>query len=259
MMSAEHPTSPKLYTTKDGSHTLYSEQFGQYYHNPNGACSESLHVFFEQNGLLEALQQNKSLNILEMGFGSGLNFFILLHFLNKKNVSLGLEYHSIEAFPLKAETALNIDFGDFFEDHSYQHKLQKILTELKAGKNLFSFGQAALYLHFEDLQHAQLPENYFDFVFYDPFSPEASPDCWTAEAFRSIYLSMKKKGLLSTYCAASSARPAMAKSGFFVARAKGALGKREMTLASPEAGRLGNHKRLNEKRLIQRWDAGEFE
>ncbi len=52
-MSDHSITGNRLVETRDGSHTVYSPQFDQHYHNPNGAVAESRYVFFKQNGLSE--------------------------------------------------------------------------------------------------------------------------------------------------------------------------------------------------------------
>lgn len=65
--------------------------------------------------------------------------------------------------------------------------------------------------------------------------------------------------LISTYCAASKARGAMAWPGWKVTRAQGALGKREMTLASLTSKPLAHLKRVNEERLAQRYEEGDFD
>ena len=36
------------FVTKDGSSTLFSKRYNQYYHNPNGALSESQTVFIKR-------------------------------------------------------------------------------------------------------------------------------------------------------------------------------------------------------------------
>jgi hypothetical protein len=51
----------------------------------------------------------------------------------------------------------------------------------------------------------------------------------------------------------------MAAGGWFVARAPGALGKREMTLAAPTEARLAGYSRVDEERLVRRLRNGEFE
>lgn len=104
--------SVKLHQTKDGSSTLYSSEFDQYYHNPNGAATESLYVFFEQPGLIEFLPNADSITILEVGFGTGLNFLLLLDLIKKSNLNIPVNFYSIEAFPIKPEMATKIDFTD---------------------------------------------------------------------------------------------------------------------------------------------------
>jgi tRNA U34 5-methylaminomethyl-2-thiouridine-forming methyltransferase MnmC len=65
--------------------------------------------------------------------------------------------------------------------------------------------------------------------------------------------------MLTTYCAASRARGAMAWAGWHVARAPGALGKREMTIASLNPDGLKEFKRVNEERLAKRYVRDDFE
>ena len=56
--------------TKDGSHTIYLPEVDENYHSLNGAITESMHVFI--NAGLNFCRLT-SLNIFEMGFGTGLN------------------------------------------------------------------------------------------------------------------------------------------------------------------------------------------
>ncbi|MEL6140463.1 MAG: hypothetical protein AAFU67_02470 [Bacteroidota bacterium] len=65
-----------LILTADGSHSLRSERFGVDYHSKHGAVQESTHVFID-GGLRTALEDGeKEINILEMGFGTGLNVYL---------------------------------------------------------------------------------------------------------------------------------------------------------------------------------------
>jgi tRNA U34 5-methylaminomethyl-2-thiouridine-forming methyltransferase MnmC len=100
----------------------------------------------------------------------------------------------------------------------------------------------------------------FDYVFFDAFSPEANPDLWSPAVFERILKVCAEHCILATYGAASKARAAMAVAGWKLAKCRGALGKREMTLASPsaEALQFGDLKQLSTQRLIDRWLAGEF-
>ena len=259
-------TEPYIKETKDGSSTLFSRAFNQYYHNPNGAVAESRHVFFETSGLAEALQTKKELSILEIGFGTGLNLLLCLDYLEKAGNRTKVTFKSIEAYPIDSETAKSLVFGDEpFLQQNKQH-LTDIFEKLKPGLNSFSISpnlQLELFSGFfedyvEILSTTGQTDKLNDFILHDPFSPEVNTDLWTPEVFKKLAAVSNDDAILSTYCAATSARAAMAVAGWNVARAKGALGKREMTVASFNSEKLSSLKRVNEQRLIERYNRGDF-
>lgn len=254
--------SPKHTLSKDGSSTLYSKRFGQFYHNPNGAVSESKHVFFDAPGLTNALNNNpETLSIFEVGFGTGLNFLLLSDLYLSNKLSYPVQFYSVEAFPVDKETAEKFNFGDFLLNKQLVKALPNIFEQIKPGQNTFQpYSNIEIYLHlfygkfdeFVDIEHQ------IDFIFQDAFSPEVNEELWSYEAFHKLASFSKHNTMLSTYCAATIARAAMAKAGWFIARAPGALGKREMTIASLNEEKLSSLKRVNEKRLIERLKSGEF-
>jgi tRNA U34 5-methylaminomethyl-2-thiouridine-forming methyltransferase MnmC len=68
----------KIVKTKDGSLTIISPTTGDTYHSMGGEISESNYVYIK-NGLLKKLKDSnkvKSINILEVGFGTGLNCYL---------------------------------------------------------------------------------------------------------------------------------------------------------------------------------------
>ena len=75
----------QLIITKDGSHSLFVPGLNETYHSKNGAITEAIHVFI-RNGLHFHPKQN--LNILEIGFGTGLNTLLTLENLgNKRSIT----------------------------------------------------------------------------------------------------------------------------------------------------------------------------
>lgn len=256
--------SPSIEKTKDGSTTLYSSRFEQHYHNPNGAVAESRHVFFEIPEVPAALQEKKELNIFEVGFGTGLNFILLLDYLERTKSRTKCTYHTVEAFPVDAETAEKFSFGDELQSLQPVSLLQNIFGSLKPGINIFHISEQVtleLFIGFfdEDPLITSAPkEARLDFIFHDAFSPEVNADLWTPAVFKNLAEISRPGAGLSTYCAASSARAAMAVAGWYVARTRGALGKREMTVASLEAEKLAKFKRVNEQRLVERFERGHF-
>ena len=61
--------------TADGSHTLYVGALDETYHSKHGAIQEAVHVFVEA-GL--TYFKKPQINVLEIGFGTGLNAFLTL-------------------------------------------------------------------------------------------------------------------------------------------------------------------------------------
>lgn len=273
--------------TGDGSDTLISETFAQPYHSLSGAVAESRYVYFEANGLAEALTRGDELTVLEIGFGSGMNLVLLLDYLSKSESKSGITFISVEAWPIEPETAKSLDFGKDIGYPKYRQLLEDIFTDLKPGWNkiiindqvtLLLFVGTFSEMHFisngepgnksenpetsdltETAHGGKIVSDPFDFILHDPFSPESNPAGWTPALFSKIAGYAASDAMLTTYSAATSARAAMAVAGWHIARAPGALGKREMTVASKNPDQLAHLKRVNEKRLIERFEAGDFE
>ncbi len=246
-----------LCITKDGSHSAFSEVFGQHYHNPNGALSESLHVFFKTPGLEDAIKLGKRISVFETGFGTGLNLFILADFAQKYG-NQNISFTSVEAFPLGIKEALDLNFPQFLDLPDIKDHIAVIFDTLNMGQDYRGrIGLIDVTIHQCLLNDLRL-EKKFDFFLHDAFSPEVNKELWTPGVFTSLFEVASDNAVLATYCAATAARASMAKSGWFVARAAGALGKREMTVASKSEEMLANFKKIDDSRLINRWDKGDF-
>ena len=251
---------PSIKPTGDGSHTLYSRQFGQHYHNPNGAVAESRHNFFEVNRLYDALAERDALTILEVGFGTGLNLLLLADHLNQHHLDTTVTYHSIEAYPIKSETAADFNFGQHLHHPVLANRLPEIFGALEPGDNIFDIPPGIeahiFYGLFGDFTAGRLQA---DFLFHDAFSPDVNPALWTADTFARLLKLSAPGALLTTYSAASKAKGAMAAAGWHLAKTRGALGKREMTVASPSPEALASYQSVNTERLARRYNEGDFE
>lgn len=259
-MTDQPEDESKLVVTRDGSHTVYSSRFDQHYHNPNGAVAESRYVFFEQTGLLDDLSDRQHITILEVGFGTGLNFLLLMDYFLSSNSTAQIDYYSIEGFPLNSDIAAEFNYRDHLAHPEITDKIPDALDSLSDGMNRFSLSKN-IDLHlfngmFEHFNPEKVSANY---VFHDAFSPDANPDLWTGEVFNKIKKFSADDVILSTYSAASKAQGALAWAGWKVAKTEGALGKREMILAALDSGRLSDHKRIDEERYSRRYEQGDFE
>lgn len=68
----------EIITTADGSKTIHLPELNENYHSHHGALQEAKHVFIQHG--LDFLKEKKALNILEIGFGTGLNALLTLDF-----------------------------------------------------------------------------------------------------------------------------------------------------------------------------------
>lgn len=258
---------PVIKKTGDGSTSLYSPKFDQLYHNPHGAVSESRHVFFKTNGLYKALREQSSVNIFEVGFGTGLNLLLVLDYLKEKNLETNVLFYSVEAFPIDADLTEDFEFKNEPGLRKSLLILRSILQDLTPGMNRVEItSNLSIHLYFgsfddlfEEHEKSSLFEDKMDFILHDAFSPEVNEELWTPNVFQKLSDVSKNDAVLATYCAASSARAAMAVAGWKVARAPGAVGKREMTLASLDTDKLEDFKRVNEARLAERFEEGDFD
>jgi tRNA U34 5-methylaminomethyl-2-thiouridine-forming methyltransferase MnmC len=219
--------------------------------------------FFETTGLKHHLKQaNRSLSIFEMGFGTGLNYLLLLDYYKTLDVQVPIHFYSVEAFPASLDVIEKINYPKKLNQKNQREHLLHIFKSLKLGWNSFSISvqiPVTLHLFYGTFDILTAPETPIDYFFHDPFSPEVNQELWTPQTFQTLADFAQPDALLATYCAASKARACMAKSGWIPARAKGALGKREMTLAALNEERLTGFKTLPTDRLIRRFDAGDFE
>ena len=74
----------EIIQTEDGSATFYVPELNEHYHSVHGAVQESLHIFI-QAGIRYYLETHRPvflpsipLQILEAGFGTGLNAYLTL-------------------------------------------------------------------------------------------------------------------------------------------------------------------------------------
>jgi tRNA U34 5-methylaminomethyl-2-thiouridine-forming methyltransferase MnmC len=250
---------PQLQITRDGSHTLYSSVYNQQYHDTNGAIDESNHVFIEQSTLLRRLKNNEDVHIFEMGFGTGLNLLLVAEAHAQYRSTSKITYTSIEGYPISPATASKLNYSDLLQHTPPNISLEFIFRDSKPGLNRFVISphiDLNLFIGMYDAyEYVDLP---IDIIFFDAFSPKANPELWKSSVFDDLIKHTSDKCVLSTYCAAVSARAAMCYAGWHVARGPGFKTRREITIASNDPMMLNDLKRVDEQRYTTRYANGEF-
>lgn len=214
----------ELQITSDGSHTLYVPEIDETYHSTHGAIQESSHIFI-QEGLQQCRKQ--SLNILEIGFGSGLNAFLTA--IEAEKSGQKIRYFTLEKYPVPFEKVLQLNYSQqiaykdsnalFKKIHSAEWETVVDITN--------NFTLKKLQCDFTTYQ----PDTTFDMIYFDAFSPEKQPEMWTEEQFQKIYNACNEGAVLTTYCAKGSVRRALQAVGFKTERLPGPPGKREILRA----------------------------
>lgn len=210
--------------TADGSHTLFVPELNEHYHSTFGAIRESMHVFVDAG--LNFIDQKGGLNILEVGFGTGLN--TLLTAIEKQEQQI--RYRGIEAFPLENEVIQKLNFPQLIPYDGSDLIFDKIHQAEWGKESAITEGFTLTKTHTK-IQEADLPESNFHLVYFDAFAPDVQPELWTKEIFGKIHAAMKPGGVLVTYSSKGLVKQNLRAAGFTVKRLPGPPGKNHMVRA----------------------------
>ena len=220
--------SLKIIKTSDGSDTIYNSELNETYHSLHGSINESNTVYI-QNGINHYTKKNSKNNIkiLEIGFGTGLNFLLTYVFIEKRKEKIF--YHTIEPFPLNDEIIQKLNYVSevgnqhkeiFHESHTLKfEERNEISPNLKFLKSKVS------------LEKIHLNKKY-DIIFFDAFAPSKQPSIWGRKNLEKIFSYMKDGAILVTYCSNGQFKRDLKDIGFNVEVLPGAKGKKEMVRAS---------------------------
>lgn len=214
----------EILQTQDGSTTIHLPDWEESYHSKHGAIQEAYHVFIK-NGL--SLFQGKSVSILEIGFGTGLNAFIT--YLESTKHDQIIDYVGVEAYPILPDEAAQMNYVSQLnatENQAIFEKMHSIPWEEKVCLSE-NFTLTKRKQFFQDINDVEK----FDLIYFDAFGFRVQPELWSLEIFKKMATSLKVDGILVTYACRSSIKSAMIGSGFTVEKLPGAPGKREMLRA----------------------------
>jgi tRNA U34 5-methylaminomethyl-2-thiouridine-forming methyltransferase MnmC len=220
----------QIFTTEDGSDSVFAKEFNEHYHSVHGALQESSHIFIGA-GLHSVPSLSNDLNILEVGFGTGLN--ALLTLADSSIALRKVNYVALEPYPLPPELAANLNYcsalgyTSFKEQFLQMHKQESGIPVYLAENFVFKRIEAKI-------EEVELANSKFHLIYFDAFSPHAQPELWTAEIFFTIFSSMQSGGILVTYSCKGSVKRALKTAGFRVENIPGPPGKREITRALKE-------------------------
>src|SRR5215203_2322955 len=101
--------------TADGSNTVAIHDMNVTYHSKHGAIQESMHVYIEAGFRYQSCRNKPPdpINILEIGFGTGLNAFLTaIEAINRKTK---VYYKGLEQYPLTNEEISSLNYTETLE------------------------------------------------------------------------------------------------------------------------------------------------
>lgn len=214
----------EIILTKDGSTSIFLPELNETYHSRFGAIQEAKHVFIK-NGL--SLFDDKSVSILEIGFGTGLNAFIT--FLETLETNQSINYTGVEAFPVAIEMIKNLNYVSALNATTYQSIFEEMHQSDWESQNSIAshFSLTKRKQKFEEISDS----NAFNLIYFDAFGFDVQPELWNEFIFQKMYDALLPNGVLVTYACRTSIKKAMIYAGFRVEKLQGAPGKREMLRA----------------------------
>ena len=234
MSSCFSQTSPQLIITADGSHSLHFPSVGESYHSVHGAMSEAVHVYIVPCFEPQA-KANPSVEVLEVGFGTGLNAFLTLCKAMEYGVSVN--YTAIEAYPLAEEVYNCLNYPEIYKklySNDCVLDMEAIFLKLHTaewGREVEIRPNFRLTKICGMVQETELPSNTFYCVYYDAFAPQYQLEMWTADVFARIARAMRARATLTTYCCKGDVKRAMKANGLEITKLPGFANKREMLRA----------------------------
>lgn len=195
--------------TADGSFTLLMTDLNETYHSPHGAVSSARCVFVDE-GLAYLQNRTKgSLNVLEIGFGTGLNALLTYEFAThqKRNVN----YVALEINPVPFSLVNSLNFQQFISDTDALVRIHDIPVNYS--------GEIGDYFILEkrvvDVRDFNADEK-FDLIYFDVFSPRSHPELYQCDVLQKISTWLNKEGVLITPFAQASVKTALQDAGFIV-------------------------------------------
>ena len=214
----------EIILTKDGSTSIFLPELNETYHSRFGAIQEAKHVFIK-NGL--SLFDDKSVSILEIGFGTGLNAFIT--FLETLETNQNINYTGVEAYPVEVEMVKNLNYVSALNATTYQSTFDEMhLSDWELENKIAThFNLTKRNQKFEEISDS----NAFNLIYFDAFGFDVQPELWSEVIFQKMYDALLPNGVLVTYACRTSIKKAMLSAGFRIEKLQGAPGKREMLRA----------------------------
>ncbi|MGV8172343.1 MAG: MnmC family methyltransferase [Candidatus Woesearchaeota archaeon] len=219
--------------TDDKSLTYRNPELDEWYHTKAGAIVEAL----EKHARALRVWEKEAPVIFDVCSGLSYSAACAIEEIRSHGNDSAVTIYLFEND--RAILEKNIELPDILEYEQdgvmkqitcYYHFKNAIRNYLNGNNTVYDARNLRIILMFGDVyQTMERVEESADYIFFAPFSPMATPNMWTYDLFRKIYLHTAPKGKLSTYSYAKKVRDALAEAGFKVENGP-TLGRRSPSL-----------------------------
>ncbi|MBL8019343.1 MAG: FAD-dependent 5-carboxymethylaminomethyl-2-thiouridine(34) oxidoreductase MnmC [Leptospirales bacterium] len=212
--------------------TLYDD----IYFMPGSGIEESTYVFLDSNQLSERFASlSGSFNILETGFGTGLNFILTCARFQSHAKSGFLNFVSCEKHPLRLQDLKRAlaPIESFSHLRPWVERLISSYPPLISGfHHCYIAPNVRLTLILGDARETlPLVQGKFQAFYLDGFAPSKNPDFWDSHILLRLSRLADSDATLATFSSAGSVQRALREAGFEVEKRPGFGAKREMIAA----------------------------
>jgi queuine tRNA-ribosyltransferase len=223
------PPRFEVIVTASGIRAMRERETGEIMHAGVGPCLEARTLYLEPSRLEARLCEpgDEPLVLLDVGLGAGSNAALALgRALCLRGPRRPLHVLSFDRTLSALELALATDPAAFGLDEPLP-QLARVLcrrgvAEAQALRWSLCLGDLTKTL-------AELPPAAADIVFWDPFSPRATPQLWSVAMFGALRRACRARATVHTYSAATATRSALLLAGFAVGKGPSAGPKQRYT------------------------------
>ncbi|WP_409198716.1 MnmC family methyltransferase [Methanobrevibacter acididurans] len=229
-----------FYQTEDTSYSIKSREINnkiEILHTKTGAISESFEKFIKPM----KFNYQKDIHVLDICGGIGYNSTAMIHdFIEHSSPNTKLVIDCVEISKATLAAGLLVPSPISAHDimkHAIENSLiyESYILNPKEKTPIPKNIEINIYIEDARCTIKQLPNNYYDAIFLDPFSQTMSPELFSFEFIKEFRRVIKQDGLIATYTSSSPVRSAFIKNGFHVGLGPIYGRKQGGTLASPSS------------------------
>jgi tRNA U34 5-methylaminomethyl-2-thiouridine-forming methyltransferase MnmC len=195
--------------TADGSFTLLMTDLNETYHSRHGAVSSARNIYVDEGIAFLKKRMAGPINVLEVGFGTGLNALLTYEFANKHLCHVN--YVALEINPLSYTVVKALNFSQFIGHPDVLSRMHDIPVNYSAEIGDYFILEKRML----DVREFTCDEK-FDLIYFDVFSPHIHPELYKCEVLNKIGSWLNQNGILITPSSQSLVKMAFQDAGYQV-------------------------------------------